>query len=228
VVVAVLVAGFLALRGGGGGGSASGAGLGTVKGKVAENGAFIHHVEVPAGSVLLVKVIPEGQFDTVLGIAADFPTIEKYKNNFGFTDLGNGQVVINSDNSTLDGIDLSGLPQGRALFVDVNSGFGEGTADPAAIPAPSAVSLDIVVTALDGGSGDITLQLETRKFIGPATTPDQGFLYVSLMTTAYQNFLDGSAEISDTRDFTKESDFTDNSDFSDFSDSFSSLDSLPK
>ena len=38
----------------------------------------------------------------------------------------------------------------------------------------------------------------------------------------------GSAEISDTRDFTKESDFTDNSSFSVYSDSFSSLDSLPK
>src|SRR5204863_7203751 len=143
------------------------------------------------------------------------------------TGFGNGQVKIDSDNSTLDGIDLSGL-KGSAIFVDDNTGFGEGAADPAAVPAPFAVSLDIVVTALDGGSGNVTLQLETRKFAGPATTDDRGSFYVALMSTAYGAFLDGSAEISDTRDFTKESDFTDNSSFSVYSDSLSSLDSLPK
>jgi hypothetical protein len=48
------------------------------------------------------------------------------------------------------------------------------------------------------------------------------------MNQAYSRFLDGSAEINDTRDFTKQSDYTDNTDFSRFSSSFSSLDGLPK
>ena len=48
------------------------------------------------------------------------------------------------------------------------------------------------------------------------------------MSRAYARFLQGAAEISDTKDFTTQSDFTDNSDFSDLSESFSSLDSLPK
>jgi hypothetical protein len=84
------------------------------------------------------------------------------------------------------------------------------------------------VSATEGGSGDVTLQLVTRKFIGPPVGQDRGNFYVVLSDTAYNNFLSGTGDINDTRDFTKQSDFTDNSDFSTFSDSFSSLDNLPK
>jgi hypothetical protein len=224
-VVLLLVA-FLVTRGGGGGSGGGAAGLGTVTGVVPENGAFVHHVEVPAGSVLLLKVIPEGSFDTVLGIGAEFSTIEQYKNNFGYTAFGRGQVTINSDNSTLDGVDLGALKGG--LFYDENLGFGPANADATVVPAPFAVALDIVVTALDGGTGNVTLQVDTRKFNGPPTTDDRGSFYVTLMNTAFQDFLGGAADMRDTRDFVKQSDFTDDSDFSRFSDSFSSLDGLPK
>jgi hypothetical protein len=222
-VVVVLLVGFLVTRGGGGGGGS--AGLGTTKGNVPANGVFIHHVEVPANSVLLVKAIPEGSFDLVLSLAADFPTIEKYKNNFGATNFGRGAAKIDSSDSTFGALDLSTVKGG--IFHTVNAGFGEGVAEQIAVPAPSPVGLDIVVTALKGGSGDITLQLVTKKFVGPSTV-DKGTFYVALMGQAYERFLDGSAEINDTTDFTRQADYTDNTDFSRFSSQFSSLDSLPK
>ncbi len=64
--------------------------------------------------------------------------------------------------------------------------------------------------------------------MGPSTSEDRGSFYFALVQQAYDKFLSGAGDISDTRDFTKESDFTDNTDFSRFSSSFSSLDSLPK
>jgi hypothetical protein len=213
------------LRGGGGGGGASG--TGTFKGTVPANGVFVHHVNVPADSVLLVKAIPEGNFDSVVSIAGDFPTIEKYKNNFGATDFGRGALQLASDNPTFGSVDLTSLAN-EGMFLSVNSGFGPGTADPLILPVPEAASFDIVVSALDGGSGQVTLQVETRQFVGPSTRDDQGFFYVQLLNRAYADFLNGAAEIADASNFTKESDFTDNSDFSNFTDSFSSLDSLPK
>jgi hypothetical protein len=224
VVVALLLGGFLVLRGGGGGGGASG--MGTFKGTMAANGAFVHHVDVPAGSALLIKVIPEGQIDTLIGLAADFPTIDKYTSNFGFTAFGGGQVNTDSSNASLGSIDLSAVKGG--LFYDQNTAFGPAAADPVVVPAPFAASLDIVITAADGSAGNVTLQVETRKFTGPDTTADRGNFFVTLMNRAYRDFLNSATEIQDTKDFTKQSDFTDNSDFSDFSDSFSLLDGLPK
>ena len=223
VVVLLLVGGFLVTRGGGDGDG--GGGLGTIQGAVPENGVFVHRVEVPAGSVLLVKAIPEGRFDPILSVAADFTTIEKYKNNFGFTQFGRGATNLES-NSTFESIDLGRLGS-SAIFYDQNGGFGDGQTENLAVPAPFAVSLDIVVSALEGGSGNITLQLVAKKFTGPSTE-DEGIFYAALMQEAYRRFLDGSAEINDTADFTAQSDFTDDSDFSRFSESFSSLDSLPK
>jgi hypothetical protein len=223
VVVALLIGGFLVTRGGGGGSGASG--LGTIKGHVNENGVFVHHVEVPKDSVLLVKVIPEGSFDGVLSIAADFPTIERYKNTFGFTLFGRGAVLTESE-SSFSGVDLTGVNGG--LFVAVNDNRNVGGAEQVALPAPSPTSVDIVVTAIDGGAGDVTLQLVVRKFIGPIAGDDRGAFYDALVRQAYDNFLSGTGDINDTRDFTKQSDFTDDSDFTRFSSSFSSLDNLPK
>jgi actin-like ATPase involved in cell morphogenesis len=222
VVVALLIGGFLATRGGGGGG---GSGLGTVKGHVNENGVFIHHVEVPKDSVLLVKVIPEGSFDGVLSIAADFPTIERYKNTFGFTAFGRGAVLTQSE-SSFSGVDLSGVTGG--IFVAINDSRSVGGAEQVALPSPTPTSVNVVVTAVDGGSGDVTLQLVVRKFIGPVAGDDRGAFYDALVRQAYDKFLSGAGDINDTRDFTKQSDFTDDSDFSRFSSSFSSLDNLPK
>ena len=222
VVVAALLGGFLVTRGGGGGGGASG--LGTTKGHVNANGVFIHHVEVPKDSVLLVKVIPQGNFDPILSIAADFPTIEQFKNNFGFTRFGVGTVTTES-NPAFSGVDLSAVKGGIFLAAQRNSAGG---AEQEVIPVSFPASLDIVVSATEGGSGDVTVQLVTRKFIGPAVGQDRGNFYVVLSDTAYDNFLSGTGDINDTRDFTKQSDFTNNSDFSTFSDSFSSLDNLPK
>jgi actin-like ATPase involved in cell morphogenesis len=225
VVVALLLGGFLVTRSGGGGGG-GGSGLGTIKGHVNENGVFIHHVKVPKDSVLLVKAIPEGNFDSILSVAADFPTIEKYKNNFGFTAFGRGAVAIESSDSTFSGVDLTSVTGG--IFFSENIGFGPGQAEQIALPAPFEVSLDIVVSALEGGSGDVTLQLVVKKFIGPPAGEDRGAFYDALMRQAYDQFLSGAGDINDTRDFTKQSDFTDNSDFSRFSSSFSDLDGLPK
>jgi hypothetical protein len=222
-VVVLLLVGFLVTRGGGGGGG--GAGLGTTKGNVPASGVFIHHVEVPTNSVLLVKTIPEGNFDPILSMAADFPTVEKYKNNFGFTNFGRGAVKVESD-SSFSGVDLSSVKGG--IFVVVNDSASPGVAEQEAVPAPFPVSLDIVVSAADGGSGAVTLQLVVKKFIGPPTGEDRGSFYEALVRQAYEKFLSGAGDINDTRDFTKQSDFTANTDFSRFSSSFSSLDGLPK
>jgi actin-like ATPase involved in cell morphogenesis len=223
VVVAVLVGGFLVTRGGGGGGP--GSGLGTVKGHVNENGVFVHHVEVPKDSVLLVKAIAEGNFDPVLSLAADFPTIEKYRTNFGFTTFGNGATQIDSSDSTFSGVDLTSVTGG--IFFTQNFGFGP-VAEQTALPAPFDASLDIVVSALDAGSGDVSLQLVVKKFVGPPTGEDRGAFYSELVRQAYDQFLSGTGDINDTREFTKQSDFTDNSEFSAFSSSFSLLDGLPR
>jgi actin-like ATPase involved in cell morphogenesis len=222
VVVIALVGGFFVLKGAGGGGG--GNGLGTVNGHVNANGVFIHHVEVPKDSVLLVKAIPQGNFDPILSVAADFPTIEQFKNNFGFTRFGVGTVTTES-NPSFSGVDLSPVKGGIFLATQRSSAGG---AEQEVIPVSFPASLDIVVSATEGGSGDVTLQLVTRKFIGPAVSQDRGNFYVVLSDAAYHNFLGGTGDINDTRDFTKQSDFTDNSDFADFSDSFSSLDNLPK
>ena len=169
-----------------------------------------------------------------MSIAADFPTIEKYKNNFGFTVFGRGAATTDTE-SSFSGVDLSGVKGG--IFLIVNDSFTAGVAEQQAIPAPFAASLDIVVSASETGtesnfstgqSGDVTVEVAIKKFIGPSTTDDRGTFYNALMREAYGKFLDGSGDIGDTRDFTKQSDFTDNSDFSQFSDSFSSLDGLPK
>ncbi|MEY2422740.1 MAG: molecular chaperone DnaK [Acidimicrobiaceae bacterium] len=223
VVVALLLGGFLVTRGGGGGGGASG--VGTIKGHVNENGVFVHHVEVPKDSVLLVKVIPEGNWDPVLSVAADFPTIEKFKNNFGFTEFGRGAIKTESE-SSFSGVDLTGVNGG--IFLSKDDNRSPGVAEQSAIPASFAVSLDIVVNAVQGGSGDVTLQLVVKKFIGPPAGEDRGAFYDALVRQAYDQFLTGAGDINDTRDFTKQSDFTDNSDFSRFSSSFSNLDGLPK
>jgi actin-like ATPase involved in cell morphogenesis len=223
VVVALLLGGFLVTRGGGGGGG--GSGLGTIKGQVNANGVFIHHVEVPKDSVLLVKAIPEGNFDAVLSVAADFPTIEKYKNNFGFTPFGRGAIDTQAE-SSFSGVDLAGVQGG--IFISKDENRSVGVAEQGAIPAPFAASLDIIVSAVDGGSGTVTLQLVVKKFIGPPTGDDRGSFYDQLLRQAYEKFLAGAGDINDTRDFTTQSDFTDDSDFSRFSDSFSSLDGLPK
>lgn len=233
VVVVALLGGFLATRGGGGGGSSSG--VGTIKGHINANGVFIHHVEVPADSVLLIKAIPEGNYDPIMSIAADFPTIEKYKNNFGFTPFGRGAVKTDTD-SSFSGVDLSGVKGG--IFVVDNDSFNSGVAEQDAVPAPFGASLDIIVTASEAGSatdfssgqsGDVTLQVVIKKFVGPPTGgDDRGAFYDGLVKKAYEDFLAGTGDINDTHDFTKQSDFTDNSSFSPFSSSFDSLSNLPK
>jgi hypothetical protein len=179
-----------------------------------------------------VKVIPDANLDPVMSIGADFPTIEKYKNNFSFTIFGVGAQPTDT-NPAFSGVDLSSVKGG--LIVVVNNGASPGIAEQAAIPAPFAAALDIVVSPSQGfsgdshdGAGDITMQVVVKKFIGPSTTDDQGVFYDNLLRAGYRNFLSGEDSIENTRDFTKESDFTDNSDFSTFSESFGSLASLPK
>jgi len=230
VVVVVLLGGFLVTRGGGGGGG--GSGEGTIKGHVEATKAFVHHVEVPANSVVLVKAIPEGDYDPVLSIAADFPTIEKYKNNFGFTIFGRGATKI-ADDSSFSGVNVNVT---GGIFVVVNDSFTAGVAEQTAVPAPFATSLDIVVSASQvknandphSDAGDVTLEVVIKKFVGPSTDEDRGAFYFALVQQAYDKFLSGAGDITDTKDFTKESDFTGDSDFSRFSASFSNLDSLPK
>jgi molecular chaperone DnaK len=224
VVVLALIVGGVALTSGGGGGGGS-KGIGTISGHVDANGVFVHHVEVPKDSVLLVKAIPDRSFDAVMSLAADFPTIEKFKNNFGFTEFGRGALDTQSQ-SEFSGVDLSGVSGGVFLLLD--NEVTKGGAEQTAVPLPFAASLDIVVTAKDGGSGDVTLQTVVRKFIGPTIGNDQGAFYESLVHAAYDKFISGTGDINDTKDFVKQSDFTDNSDFSQFSDSFSSLDNVPK
>ena len=226
VVVLLVVAGLVVVSSRGGGGS-GGSGTGVVTGPVSENTPFVHHVEVPAGSVLLVKAIPEGQFDIILSAASDFQTIENYKNNFGVTEFGQGATNLQS-NSDLSALDVSAVKGGIFAVQDDNFQT-KGGAEQMAIPAPFPASLDLVVSSTGGGSGDVTLQTEIKKFNGPATTPDLGLFYSELVRAAYQNFLNGTAGIKDTRDFVTQADFTNDSDMSSsFSDSLSSLSDLPK
>jgi len=227
-VVAVLLAGFLLTRGGDGGG---GSGTGTITAHVDPGGTFVHHVEVPKDSVLLVKAIPEVGLDPIVSLAADLTTIEQYRNNFGNTVYGFGAQPLDT-NLLFSEVDLTGVSGGFFFFVNNATG---STAEQAAIPATFDASLDIVVTPSQGfsgdshdGSGDFTLEIAIKKFVGPSTSEDRGVFYDALLRTAYAGFLDGSQGIISARDFTKQSDFTDNSDFSLLSDSFSSLDSLPK
>ena len=217
--VLVLVAVIVVVRGSGGGGGGNQTGFFT--GKVEGNRVFIHHVDVPADSMLLVKAIPEGQFDIILSVAADFPTVEKYHNTFGSTALGRGAVKIDQD-SSLSSLDLS--PVKGAIFVVADDQFATpGGAEQAAIPAPFPVSLDIVVSSTKGGSGDVTLQLLYRSFVGPPTEPDGGIFYDELRRAAYDDFLGGRADISHTSDFATPADFTNDSTFSRFSEQFSSF-----
>ena len=222
VLLVVAAAVIVSSRGGGGGGS----GTGVATGQVSGDKPFIHHVDVPAGSVLLVKAIPEGQFDIILSAASDFPTIEKYKNNFGVTEFGQGATNLQS-NSDMSGLDVSGL-KGGIFDVQDDNFKTNGGAEQLAIPAPFAASLDFVVSSTGGASGNVTLQTEIKKFNGPATTPDLGGFYNELMRTAYRDFLAGTADIHDTKDFVTQSDFTNDSAMSSFSDSLSSLSDLPK
>jgi hypothetical protein len=231
-VVVLLVVGVLVIKGGGGGGGESG--TGTFKGHANIGRPFVHHIDVPAGSALLIKAIPEGPFDIILSVASDFPTIEKYHNNFGATVFGRGAQNLASD-SQMSGLDVSAIKGG--VFFIVNNAFKTaGGAEQAVVPAPFAVSLDILVSGGESiesdstitGDGEVTLQLEVRKFNGPATEPDGGGFYNELLATAYDDFLTGRADIGSTRDFVKESDFTNDSDMSRFSDSFSLLDGLPQ
>ena len=196
--VVVIVVAFLALRGGGGGDEASGTGEVAVHvepGKVA-----VRHVKVPKDSVLLVKAIPNGDFDPVLSLAADFPTVDKYKTTFGFNALFGRGAVDTSSSSAFTDTDVSAVKGG--LFFVVNDD-GPGKPEVLALPAPF------------------------RKFVGPATQPDQGFLYMQFLRIAYQDFVGGTSDIGDTRTFAKQSDFTDASDFAVLSDSFSDLSGLP-
>jgi hypothetical protein len=219
--VLVIIVAFLALRGGGGDNDATTSGevaIHVESGKVA-----VRHVKVPQDSVLLVKVIPDGEFDPVLALAADFPTIEKYKTTFGFNaPFGRGAVDTASDAAFTD-TDVSAIKGG--VFYVVN-GDGPGKPEAAALPAPFDASVDIVISG--PGGGDVTLQTEIRSFSGPATKPDQGSLYMRLVTIAYSDFVNGTADISETREFTAQSDFTADSDFALLSDEFSALSDLPE
>jgi actin-like ATPase involved in cell morphogenesis len=223
VVVVALLAGFLVLKGGGGGGGASG--LGTVTGRVDANGVFVHHVNVPKDSVLLVKAIPGPKLDPVLSLAADAQTIETYRNDFGTGLFGGGPADLETQ-TVFSGVDASAV-KGDIFFID-NANFAlPGVSEQTVVPAPNAVSVDIVVSGADGSSDDVTLQVAVRNFRGPPTT-DRGLFYDELMNEAYRAFVSGAAGIDDTRDFTTQSDFTDDSDFAPFASSFSSLSDLPK
>ena len=218
--VVVIVVAFLALRGGGGGDEASGTGEVAVHvepGKVA-----VRHVKVPKDSVLLVKAIPNGDFDPVLSLAADFPTVDKYKTTFGFNALFGRGAVDTSSSSAFTDTDVSAVKGG--LFFVINDD-GPGKPEALALPAPFDAAVDIVISG--PGGGDVTLQTEIRKFVGPATQPDQGFLYMQFLRIAYQDFVGGTSDIGDTRTFAKQSDFTDGSDFAVLSDNFSDLSDLP-
>jgi actin-like ATPase involved in cell morphogenesis len=222
-VVVVLVVGFLVLKGGG---DSGGSGEGTVTGQVEPNKVFIHHVEVPKDSALLIKAIPDQKLDAVLSVAGDFSTIETYRNTFGFTVYNRGAIDLDKE-SVFSGVDTTGLP-GEIFYIDNDAFKVPGVAEQAVIPAVEPVSLDIVVSGADGTSGGVTLQVAVRKFIGPPTTDDRGILFDNLLRLGYQDFLSGAQSIENTRDFTKRSDFTAGSEFSPFSSSFSLLSDLPE
>jgi hypothetical protein len=213
--VIVLIVAVLALKGGGGGGG--GDGTGQLTGKVATGKTFVHQIKVPVDSALLVKVIPSGGFDAVLSLAADAPTVEKHRTTFG----GQGALDIPSVDA-FSNVDVSGVNGG--IFVFVND-VGADQPEVLAQGFPFAATVDVVVTGAGGTSGNFTLQTALRDFAGPPTQGDTGFIYSEMLKTAYTGFLDGTADISDTKDFAAPSDFTTDSSFSIFSDQFSDFSS---
>ena len=215
VVVLVLAGIFVATRGGGGGSST---GLGEVRGHVAANKAFVHQVKVPAGSVLLVKVIPDASFDPTLSLATDFTTIEKFKTTFGFNAPFGRGAVATASNANLSDIDVSSVKGG--IFDVVNDDVA-GKSEQLLLGAPFEATIDVVVTGTQ--DGDFTLQTEAKDFAGPPTDKDQGAFYMLLANNAYSLFRTGQQDISNAPSFDSVSDFTNDSDLKNLSDQFSSF-----
>jgi hypothetical protein len=171
-------------------------------------------VKVPEDSVLLVKVIPNGQFDPVLALAADGPTVEKYRAVGGSGALDTSSIDAFSD------IDVSAAP--GSIFVYENFD-GPGQPEVIAQGTPFEATVDVVVGGIGGTGGSFTLETAVRTFVGPPTSSDTGFLYNQMLKAAYNGFLNGTVDIADTKDFAGRSDFSSDSNLSVFSSDFSDL-----
>ena len=86
------------------------------------------------------------------------------------------------------------------IFAFVND-VGPGQPEVLAQGSPFEATVDVVVGGVGGTSGSFTLQTAVRTFVGPPTESDTGFTYTEMVKAAYKNFLDGTADISDTKDF---------------------------
>jgi|GEM_PF-5311972 len=215
IAAVAVIAGFFALRGNGGGNG--GDGTGETRVHVDAGRATVHHVKVAAGNALLVKAIPDGNFDVTLGMAADFTTIEKYRTAFGFNARFSQGAIDTASDSNFTDTDPSGV-KGGIFFVVNNDTAGKPEA--LVLPAPFAVEVDIVVSGQGGVEGDVTLQSQTRTFNAPVSAKDQGGYYMQLLTRAYRDFTNGVVDISAAKDFVAASDFTADSDFRFLSDGF--------